>query len=338
MFGIRFIKVQPNTYLIQYANGKVKREGNGLSFFYYGPATSLVAVPVSSTDTPFIFKEVTADFQEVTIQGQVTFRIAEPKRIAELMNFTLDASGQKYLSEDPQKLPQRLLAVIQVLTRAEVQNLPLRSALQASDSLVRTVQAGLRASEAVTALGLEILGLSILAIKPTAETARALEADVREQLLREADQAIYARRNAAVEQERAIKENELSTEIAVENKRRQIREAQMEAERAVQEKQQAMQKAELASQIDLEDKRQELVKLAAQNTREEADAKAYAAEAMLKPLAALDPKVLQALASTGMEPRQLIALAFRDLSENAAKIGELNVSPDLLQTLLTKGK
>jgi hypothetical protein len=338
MFGLRFIKVQPNTYLIQYSRAKVKHEGTGLAFFYYGPTSSLVAVPVSSIDTPFIFKEITADFQEVTIQGQVTFRIAEPKRIAELMNFALDASGLKHVSEDPQKLPQRLLAIIQVLTRAEVQDLPLRSALRASDSLVRTVVSGLRTSEAVMALGLEILGLSILAIKPTAETARALEAEVREQLLREADQAIYARRNAAVEQERAIKENELNTEIAVENKKRQIREAQMDVERAVQEKQQEMKKAELDAQIELEAKRQDLVKLAAQNAREDADTKAYAMAALLQPIAALDPKVLQALASTGMEPRQLIAQAFRELSENAAKIGELNISPELLQTLLSKGK
>lgn len=338
MFGVRFIKAQPNTYLIHYSGGKVKHEGTGLAFFYYGPTSSLVAVPVSSIDTPFIFKEITADFQEITIQGQVTFRIAEPKRIAGLMNFALDAAGVKHASEDPQKLPQRLLDLIAVLTRAEVQNLPLRSALRASDSLVRTVIGGLRASEAVTALGLEILGLSILAIKPTTETARALEAEVREQLLREADQAIYARRNSAVEQERAIKENELNTEIAVENKKRQIREAQMDAERAVQEKQQEIRKAELASQIELEAKRQDLVKLAAENARADADAKAYATAAMLKPIAALDPKVLQALASTSMEPRQLIAHAFRELSENAAKIGELNVSPDLLQTLLAKGK
>ena len=51
-------------------------------------------------------------------------------------------------------------------------------------------------------------------------------------MFREADEAIYARRNSAVEQERAIKENELNTEIAVENKKRQIRETQMDAERA----------------------------------------------------------------------------------------------------------
>jgi hypothetical protein len=32
----------------------------------------------------------------------------------------------------------------------------------------------------------------------------------------------------------------------------------------------------------------------------------------------------------------MIALAFRELAENAQKIGELNISPDLLKSLLTK--
>ena len=54
MFGIRFIKVQPTNYLLQYKHGKVMREGSGLSFLYYAPTSSLVAVPVASTDTPFI--------------------------------------------------------------------------------------------------------------------------------------------------------------------------------------------------------------------------------------------------------------------------------------------
>ena len=86
MFGIRFIKVQPTTYLLQYRRGRLVREGVGLSFFYYGPTTSLVAVPVASTDTPFIFQETTADFQSVTLQGQVTYRVSDAKRLASLLN------------------------------------------------------------------------------------------------------------------------------------------------------------------------------------------------------------------------------------------------------------
>ena len=67
-------------------------------------------------------------------------------------------------------------------------------------------------------------------------------------MFREADEAIYARRNSAVEQERAIKENELNTEIAIETKKRQIRETQMDAERAVQEKEGLLKKEALESQ------------------------------------------------------------------------------------------
>ena len=55
---------------------------------------------------------------------------------------------------------------------------------------------------------------------------------------------------------------------------------------------------------------------------------------MMKAFAASDAKVLQALASVGMQPGQLLALAFRDLADNAAKIGQLNVSPDLLREIM----
>ena len=334
MFGIKFIKVQPTTYLLQYRRGKVVREGLGLSFFYYSPTTSLVAVPVASTDTPFIFQETTADFQTVTIQGQVTHRVSEPKRLAGLLNYTLARDGETYVSEDPEKLPERVIHVINVLARAELQKLPLREAIRASDDLVKAVKAGLVASEEITSLGLEVLGLSILAVKPTPETARALEAETREKMFREADEAVYARRNSAVEQERAIKENELNTEIAVENKKRQIRETQMEAERVVQEKKHIQQKEALEANIGLEDRRKNLVALAAQNARAEADARAYGVESTMKALATADAKILQALTTAGMKPEQMIAFAFQELAGKAEKIGQLNISPDLLRELM----
>ena len=335
MIGIKFIKVQPTTYLLQYRGGKIVREGLGLSFFYYGPTTSLVAVPVASTDTPFIFQETTADFQAVTIQGQVTYRISEPKRLAALLNYTLEKDGDTYVSEDPEKLPERVIHVINVIARAELQKLPLREAIRASDTLVQAVKARLVAAEEITSLGLEVLGLSILAIKPTPETARALEAETREQLFREADEAVYARRNSAVEQERAIKENELNTEIAVENKKRQIRETQMEAERTVQEKKHLVQKEALEANIGMEDRRKSLVALAAENAKAEADARAYGVSSTMKALGSADAKILQALATTGMKPEQLIAFAFQELAGRADKIGQLYISPDLLRELLT---
>lgn len=334
MFGIRFIKVEPTDFVLQFKRGKVVREGAGLSFFCFAPTTSLVRIPVGSVDVPFIFEEVTADFQEVTVQGQLTYRIAEPKKLSQLMNFTLSPNGKDYASDDPKKLPQRLINHAQVLTRASMKSLKLRDALGQSDELVASLRQGLQSAEAIASIGIEILGLSILAIKPTPETSRALEAEAREQILREADEAIYSRRNAAVEQERGIKENELNTEIAVENKKRQIKEAQMDAEKSVQQKKREIREAEMAAKIAIEEKNKELVALSTANAREEADSKAYAIAAVMKALSGTDPKTLQALTSVGMEPGQLVALAFKELAESADKIGQLNVSPELLRELL----
>ena len=336
MFGIRFIKVQPTTYLLQYQRGRVVREGTGLAFFYYGLTTSLVAIPTASTEEAFIFEETTADFQRVSIQGQVTYRVADPKKLAALMNFTLAANGQGYAAEDPQKLPQRVINIVNVHARTEIKSLPLRQAVMASDTLVAALRPKLTGAPEVAALGLEILGFSILAIKPTPETSKALEAETREQLLKEADEAIYGRRNAAVENERAIKENELNTENAVELKKRQIRETKMDADRSIQDKQRLLQEAQMATNVALEQKKQELVELTAQNTKAEADARAYGIEATMKAMSATDPKVLQALANAGMNPEQLIAVAFQEMAGRADKIGQLNISPDLLRELMVK--
>jgi hypothetical protein len=230
---------------------------------------------------------------------------------------------------------QRVVNVVNVLARAELQSLRLREAIRASESIVRKVRGALAESAEISQLGLEVLGLSILAIKPSPETARALEAETREQLLKEADEAIYSRRNSAVEQERAIKENELNTEVAVENKRRQIREAQMDAERAVQEKRAQLQQSEMFASIELEERRKSLVALAAGNARTEADARAYGISAAMQAIGTVNPATLQALASVGMKPDQLIAVAFQELAGRADRIGQLNISPDLLRELMS---
>ena len=336
MLGIRFIKVQPTTYLLQYQKGRVVREGLGHAFFYYGPTTSLVAIPVASDEVPFIFEETTADFQTVSIQGQITYRVADPKKLATLMNFTLAPNGRDYASDDPGKLPQRLINIVNVHARAQIQRRPLRQAVRESDALVEALRPLLTGSPEIAALGLELLGFSILAIKPKPETARALEAETREQLLKEADEAIFRRRNAAVENERAIKENELNTENAVELKKRQIRETKMDAELAVQEKQRQLKEAEAAANIALEKTRKELVDLASLNARTEADARAYGVEVTMKALGSADARVLQALSNAGMNPEQLIAVAFQEIAGRADKIGQLNISPELLRELLTK--
>jgi len=312
---LSFVKVPPTTYVIQYKDGKVKREGAGLSFIYYVPTSTIVEVPMASADVPFVFQEATADFQSVTIQGQLTYRVTEPTRLASLLDFSVNSRGS-YNSDDPRKLPERLIHTLQSLTRAITQRLALKDALVSSDAIVAEVLAKLRASAAVAALGVEILSLSILGIQPTPETGRALEAEAREELQRRADEAIYARRNAAVEQERLIKESELNTEIAVEEKKRQIRETQMAAEIAV------------------EEQRSQLIDRRVENEHKDADSKAYVLTETLKPLRDLDWKKLMMLGGKNADPRAMIALAFQEMAENAQRVGELNVTPDLLRSLI----
>jgi regulator of protease activity HflC (stomatin/prohibitin superfamily) len=315
MLGIRYIKVAPTTFVIQYVGGKVKREGTGLSFFYFAPHSTIVAVPAGSTDVPFIFNETTGDFQAVTVQGHLTYRVADPKRLASLLDYSLKPSGE-YQSEDPDKLPLRITHAAQTATRAEVQNRSLRQSLVEADVIAQRVLATLAASPALTALGVEILGFSILAIKPVPETSKALEAEARERLLREADDAIYSRRNNAVQQERVIRENELNTEVAVQAKQREIEETR------------------LGGQIALEEQRRQLVTTEAENSRIRTDAQAYAVEATLKPLLSMDAKSLQVLSARNVDPRLLVAMAFQEIAANATKVGNLNISPELLETLL----
>src|ERR1700704_1049159 len=104
MLGVRYFKASPTTFVLQYQNGEVKREGLGLSFFYFAPTSTLVALPVGSTDVPFIFNEITGDFQAVTVQGHLTFRVADPRRLAALLDYSLLPCGS-YKSDDPDKLP-----------------------------------------------------------------------------------------------------------------------------------------------------------------------------------------------------------------------------------------
>lgn len=318
MLGFRYIKFDPSQHVIVFKGGKMVKEGRGLAFWYFAPSTSLMSIPLGSSEAHFIFEETTSDYQEVTVQGQVTYRISDPASASKLLNYTLDAKGQRYVSQDPEKLQQRVINAINVLTKTQVQQLSLREAISAGDKLVTEIQAQLADRQDIQSLGLEILGLSILAVKPTPDTARALEAETRERLMQEADDAVYSRRNASVEHERSIKENELRTEQAVQEKRHQL------------------ENKDTAHQVELEESKKALVELESQNSKTQADARAYSLAAVVKALAEADPKIVQALAATRMKPEALIAAAMSEFADNAEKIGELNISPDMLKELIRK--
>lgn len=405
MLGIRFAHFDSMLHIIVYKNGRIKRQGRGLSFYYFAPTTSIVAVPIASDGLPFIFSETTRDHQSISVQGQVTYRIGNPIQTADMLNFTVDQHG-RWKSNDMEKLSQTIINESQTAAAAFVHELSLKEAIRAAKSIEERILEGLKKSTALEMLGIEILSVNILAVKASPEMARALETETREKLQQDADQAIFERRNFAVEQERIIKESELNTQIAVEEKKKQIaekqteskiqqeesdrklREMKVEADISVESQQAekdrmlremklktdntiATEKAEnerklremkVEADVSVEARKQELIETQASNDRKQremkieadivietqrqnliekqsendriaAETKGYVIEMTLKPYREFDWKTLQALLG-GDDPKTNMSLAFRMLAENADKIGNLNISPDLLESLL----
>lgn len=349
MFGIKHAKFDSMTYVLHYKNGKIKNEGRGLSFYYFAPNSSIVAIPMGSNDLPFIFNESTHDYQTVNIQGQISYKITNPKTLADVLDFTVE--GGRYKKNDLEKLNQRIINEAQTSTASFIQAVKLKDAIRSAKTVEENILKGLVASSAISALGIEILGANVLAIKASPEMERALETETREKLQQEADQAIYERRNFAVEQERIIKESELNTELAIEEKERQIKEAELTTEIAVEEKRKKIAEKKMETEtlqaendkklreikmnadIVIEKRRKEFVDQKVENDRKEAEAQGYAIEAALKPYKDMDWRALTAL-HNNTDAKFNLSLAFRELAENAGKIGTLNIRPELLETIL----
>ncbi len=276
---------QPNEYVIKFSKGRIKKEGRGISFFYWKKRTTVVSLPTTTMDANFIFNEVTSTFQAVSIQGQVTYRVRDFQKIFSNLDFSINPVTRNYLSEDPGKLSQRIINAVQMLTRERIQGLALEEALGSSQAMAGNVMEKLRDDERINAMGVAVDSIYFTAVTPIPEIAKALEAEYRELLQKKADEAIYSRRASAVEQERIIKQNELNSEI------------------------------------ELERRREELVERSGANRIKEAEYKSRSMELEWAPYRDLDPKLL-------------IALGLKSLGESGAKIGNLNLNPDLITMLL----
>lgn len=295
MFGLGFFKGQPTEYIIHYAGGRKKREGKGLSFYYLKYNSQIVAVPTSSTDVHFIFNEQTSNFQAVTIQGQFSYRVKNPLLVAELLNFGIDFS-MRYVSKDPELLSQRITNVIQMETRGEIHKRSLEEALRQSKVIAAKVLESIQQGGALDGLGIELLSIYFISMKPTPEVSKALEAEYREMLLRRADEAIYSRRASAVEEERKIKEKELSTAITLEEQRRLL--IDLEGSNETQEAENRGKALEKESE--------------------------YRAKSLERELGLYD----------ALDPHVILALAMKGIGENAGKIGNLTITSEILAALL----
>ncbi len=296
MLGISYFKGQPSDYIIKYSGSRKTRAGQGLSFFYLRFNTQIVAVPTQSIDCPFVFNEISRDYQVVSVQGQLTYRIANPEKASQLLNLSIDTKSGGYKSEDLRVLGQRVVNSLQIATHEEIEKRSLEECIRDVQAISDSVAQRLGEDPTLESFGAELLGVFILAIKPTPEMSKALEAEFREQLLRRADEAIMARRAAAVDDERKIKEKELESDSA------------------------------------LEKGRTELIELQGQNMLREAENRGKAIEIESTSKAKALAQELAAL--SGIDPKLLLAESIRVLGLNAEKVGQLNITSEILAGLL----
>jgi hypothetical protein len=342
-----YVKFLPNQYILRYRKGKLVGEGAGLAFFCIESVTAVSAVPVGNCDLDFVLETLTRDNQKVTVQAQMTYRAVDYKRTAAAMDFTVDLRTKKYNNNPMQKIDKRLANFAGVYIRNSVGRLDLTEAIKPDTEIAAEALAEFRKSAELKAMGIEVCGFSVIRVSAEPDTARALEATAREQILKQSDDALYERRNASIEQERRVKENELNTDISVEEKKKKIREAEIATKRMMLERETELERIKVESEakrreirldaeIALERKRRELADLKLENTRKEADADAYRVRTIMEAYSAIGSDTLIALATLGMEPEKLIAQAFDKLAAGSGKIGTLNITPDLLESLTNR--
>nr|WP_320190440.1 SPFH domain-containing protein [uncultured Desulfobacter sp.] len=86
-----------------------------------------------------------------------------------------------------------MIRCLQSVLQTKIQAMPLKQALFINDELFSRVETELKANPSLDTMGVEILDLSIAAISPSPETAKALEAKQREEILKqESDADAYA--------------------------------------------------------------------------------------------------------------------------------------------------
>ena len=138
----------------------MKKEGQALSFYYLKRRTSIVIVPVSSADAAFVFNEQTGNYQAVTIQGQLTYRIIEPRRTMEMLNYVIEPRRREHVSQDPERLKQRIVVAVQMETRRQVERMSLEEALGNAASISEQVQEEVGSRGLLAPIGVELLSLN----------------------------------------------------------------------------------------------------------------------------------------------------------------------------------
>jgi regulator of protease activity HflC (stomatin/prohibitin superfamily) len=316
---IRHLRGAPTVHVRHQSRGKLVREGTGLAFWFRPLSAVLSEIPVDDRELPLLFHARTRDFQDVTVQATVTYRVTDPAMAAERLDFSIDPETGRWRSAPLEQVASLLAELAQQPALELLAATTLPEALAAGVGAIRDrVIAGLVADPRLRDTGIAVIGVRVVALRPEPEVEKALQTPTREQVRQEADRATYERRALAVNRERSIAENELQNQIEL-----AIREEQLVTQRGQNQRRQAEQTAaaERTAAEAKADRERVLAASQADATRLIGDAEGDAETAKFAAYREVDPKIL-------------LGVAVRELSGGLPNIGTLNLSPDLLTTAL----
>ena len=303
-----FLRSEASSHVLAFRNGQVLRSGRGVSFWFAPDRTSIVEIPVDDRDTDFAFPLRTQDFQVVSVQGTITWRTNDPRVLAERTDFTVDLRTGRLRSDPLDRLANLLIGLAQYAAARYVEQRTVSTLLaEGSSPLQAQMAASIANSDQLAGMGLEVVTLRLLGITPTAELSRALETPTFERLQERADEATFSRRAVAVEKERAIAENELSTKVEL-----------------------ARRQSALIEQEDANQRRQAESRAAAKRIEATADAD----RARQIGQANMDNERLQLEVALIAPPALHHALAARTFAERLNRVEHLNITPELAAALL----
>jgi len=319
--GIRHYRGGSTVHVRHLNRGRLVHDGIGQSFWFRPLSAALSEVPVDDRELPLLFHARTADFQEVTVQATVTFRVTDPAIAARRIDFSLDPDTGRWHGTPLEQIAGLLTETAQQHALDLLAHSSLTEALTGGIGAVRErMGAGLAVDQRLVETGIAVIGVRVVAIRPTPEMEAALQTPTRERVQQEADRATYERRALAVERERTISENEMQSQIELAH-----REENLVAQRGVNARRQA-QEAAAASRIESD----------AQAVRERllAEVRSEAARTMGEAEAAAETAHVAAYRDLG--DSIVIGLALKDLAANLPRIQSLVLTPDLLAPVLSR--
>ncbi|MGW0435168.1 SPFH domain-containing protein [Micromonospora sp. NPDC003197] len=339
---LRHLRGAPTSWLRHQVKGKVRREGVALSFWYRPLGAVLSEVPVDDRELPLLFHARTSDFADITVQATVTYRVADPALAATRLDFSLDPKRGTPQARPLDQVATLLAELAQQPALDLLARVPLAEALTNIAPIREAVSTALRDETRLSDVGVAVVSARVVAIRPEPELERALQTPTREAVQVDADRATYARRAQAVEQERAIAENEMQNKIELARREQQLVEqhgansrrkveldaaaelavAQGKAAREKVANQAAAERSRVLATAEAE-KERTLTAARAEGVRDIGLAEAETEAAKLAAYADLPAGVLQ-------------ALALKELAGHLPEIGQLTVTPDVVTDLLAR--